>query len=443
MEQKNNWIHAKRFGRKLLNDTEPEYVGFVAERLEKYYKPGMKVLDAGCGSGIYAKSFLILDENVDYKGVDITPPYIDMAKDYFKEHKNLNFEVGDVTNLENIKDDQFDLGVSFAVWQHLPRYEDALRELMRVTKEYIIVKANFGNKTTIRIVKGGEMDDGYEDLEFYDNIYDMNAIKAKILETDKFGAIMNVPDINGPGVLCLYNRAMHSLQEELKKGITGDFTKQKNNWKYAKRYGHGLLYNTEPEKIHLISRYISKYYRPGMKVLDAGCDSGVYAHSFFLMDKDVDYMGVDITPLYIDMAREHFKEYGNMKFEVGDITNLDEFKDDQFDLTFCFNVIRHLPGYEDALNELMRVTKEYIFIKSLFGDETVLNIVKGNLMDDGCEDLEFYDNMYSMDEIKTSISETNKFGAIMQQPNIKGVGVLHMYNKAMHTLEEQIEIEKK
>jgi len=88
------------------------------------------------------------------------------------------------------------------------------------------------------------------------------------------------------------------------------------------------------------------------------------------------------------------------KFIKGDLYKLREiFPTKSFDITFSLQTITWLPGYEDAITEMMGVTKKWIFITSLF---SVFNTdVFSNVFEytDNCtvkEDSPYNYNVYSL-----------------------------------------------
>jgi SAM-dependent methyltransferase len=97
-------------------------------------KPGLKVLDVGCGDGTTA-----LPEarrGADVLGVDIARNLVEAGKRRAKEAglSNVRFQEGDVTNLAGLKDASFDLVVSIFGAMFAPRPFDVAKELVRVTR---------------------------------------------------------------------------------------------------------------------------------------------------------------------------------------------------------------------------------------------------------------------------------------------------------------------
>jgi ubiquinone/menaquinone biosynthesis C-methylase UbiE len=97
-------------------------------------RPGMKVLDVGCGDGTTALPAARL--GADVLGVDIARNLVEAGTRRAEEERldNIRFQQGDVGNLANIKDHTFDLVVSVFGAMFAPQPFDVAAEMVRVTK---------------------------------------------------------------------------------------------------------------------------------------------------------------------------------------------------------------------------------------------------------------------------------------------------------------------
>lgn len=83
--------------------------------------------------------------------------------------------------------------------------------------------------------------------------------------------------------------------------------------------------------------FVDEYVRPfpGAKVLDLGCGPADIIDAF----PEVDYLGVDISPAYIESARRHHGHRG--RFEAMSADQL-EAEGESFDIIFSFGMLHHI-----------------------------------------------------------------------------------------------------
>ena len=100
-------------------------------RLELILKyAGQKILDAGCANGAYVR--FLLKQGYDAFGLDLLPS-MDWEGD-FRER----FKSGDINQIP-YKDGSFDTVTAFEVLEHVKDIDKVLKELIRVTRENIIL----------------------------------------------------------------------------------------------------------------------------------------------------------------------------------------------------------------------------------------------------------------------------------------------------------------
>ena len=97
-------------------------------------KPGMKVLDLGCGDGTTALPEAQLGAEV--LGVDIARNLVEAGNKRAKAAglANIRFQEGDACNLQPLADKSFDLVVSVFGAMFAPKPVDVAKEMVRVTK---------------------------------------------------------------------------------------------------------------------------------------------------------------------------------------------------------------------------------------------------------------------------------------------------------------------
>ena len=90
-------------------------------------------------------------------------------------------------------------------------------------------------------------------------------------------------------------------------------------------------------------------YARGAHVLELGCGTGlILAQVAEIADKAV---GIDLS----EGMAQHARERG-LDVHIGSVCDL-PFDDDQFDLTYSFKVLAHIPDIDAALREAARVTR--------------------------------------------------------------------------------------
>lgn len=105
-------------------------------------------------------------------------------------------------------------------------------------------------------------------------------------------------------------------------------------------------------------RYIDKYLRPGMRVLEIGAATGRYSHELARHGYSVD--AVELVQSNIDIFCKNTQEGEDIHIRQGDARSLFFLEDGTFDVTLLLGPMYHLFTPEDqhkALSEAIRVTK--------------------------------------------------------------------------------------
>jgi ubiquinone/menaquinone biosynthesis C-methylase UbiE len=105
------------------------------------------ILDVGCLTGHFYRTFKKkIKKNFYYTGIDPWTNHINAAKKIWKNDKNINFKLGWAQNIP-YKKNQFDVVVCSNVLTHIPEIRKPLREMLRVTKKYLILRTPVHNKS--------------------------------------------------------------------------------------------------------------------------------------------------------------------------------------------------------------------------------------------------------------------------------------------------------
>lgn len=106
-------------------------------------------------------------------------------------------------------------------------------------------------------------------------------------------------------------------------------------------------------------RYIEKYLKPGMRVLEIGAGTGRYSHTLAQKGYEVD--AVELVQHNIDIFRQNTQPGERVTIRQGNAKDLHMFGDDTYDITLLLGPMYHLFTVEDqhrALAEAIRVTKK-------------------------------------------------------------------------------------
>lgn len=189
--------------------------------LKPIYFDGIKILDIPCGVGHYFRKLKELG-NIDYLGIDSDSKAIETAKEIWKNEPNARFDVQDVSNLD-LKDNSIDIIYCYNLLLHLKDYKEALRELFRVSKKYIIVRSLFNEKENIKSLDiARDYLDVYPSGEVYYNTYSREDVTKflKDLGSSKFKFIEDNPSIPRENI---------EKQKKLLKVDSFEFTKEGGN----------------------------------------------------------------------------------------------------------------------------------------------------------------------------------------------------------------------
>ena len=122
-------------------------------------------------------------------------------------------------------------------------------------------------------------------------------------------------------------------------------------------------------------RYIERYLKPGMRVLEIGAATGRYSHALARKGYKVD--AVELVEHNIEIFKANTQEGENINIIQGNAMDLSAFEDNTYDIILILGPLYHLFTEEDklkALKEAVRVTKKggVIFAAYCMGDASIL-----------------------------------------------------------------------
>ena len=147
--------------RQLLNRRSAET---HAKHLLPHLKPGLRVLDFGCGPGTITVGLAKAVEPGEVHGVDMEESQIGLARSAAEAggHANATFHVGSVLELP-FEDNSFDAAHCHAVLMHVPDTRAALAEVKRVLRPGGIIASREMIVQSSFLEPGGEaIDEGWK-----------------------------------------------------------------------------------------------------------------------------------------------------------------------------------------------------------------------------------------------------------------------------------------
>lgn len=144
---KDSAVEARTYKRTIGELPEMECSKQLRELVSTVYKSGNTILDVGCASGHYYNSLAVMDQNIQYAGIDATDDYIKFAKEHFKGNQNTKFEQGDIFDGNFFGDEKFDIVFCANVILHLPEAYTPFQKLLDACKGTVFVRTLISDKT--------------------------------------------------------------------------------------------------------------------------------------------------------------------------------------------------------------------------------------------------------------------------------------------------------
>lgn len=123
-------------------------------------------------------------------------------------------------------------------------------------------------------------------------------------------------------------------------------------------------------------KYINKFLKKDMRVLEVGAGTGRY--SFAIAKEGYKVDAIELVEHNIEILKSKVTSDCNIDIRQGNAIDLSCYEDDTFDITLVLGPLYHLFNEEDkiqAIKEAIRVTKKkgIIFISYCMNDATILN----------------------------------------------------------------------
>ncbi|NLZ24528.1 class I SAM-dependent methyltransferase [Candidatus Dojkabacteria bacterium] len=124
--------------------------------------------------------------------------------------------------------------------------------------------------------------------------------------------------------------------------------------------------STNPIVKHLINKYSNIFYllleeikKEEIKnLIEIGAGEGYWSAKLAAFFPNSKLISSDISNIEYPIRKEYLKKYTNVLVKQDDATKL-KYKENEFDLVICLEVLEHIPNAEKALSEIFRINKKF------------------------------------------------------------------------------------
>lgn len=134
--KKNDWVNL--YDSLYINRIRDEDVTLAQKNTIITFIKGNKIIDVGCGTGIFCSEISKRRNDTKVLGIDISPVAVRDASARFVKNKFLEFKVANISKIP-FGNRSFDTVICCHVIEHIPNYVQALKELVRISNNRIII----------------------------------------------------------------------------------------------------------------------------------------------------------------------------------------------------------------------------------------------------------------------------------------------------------------
>ena len=146
-------------------------------------------------------------------------------------------------------------------------------------------------------------------------------------------------------------------------------------------------------------KYIEKYLKPGMKILDIGAGAGEY--SLYFAEQGYEVSSLELADNNIAAFRKRIKPEHKIELIQGNAVDLSVYPDESFDIVLMFGPLYHLHDEEDrqkAIAEAKRVAKKDAVLFFAFIGNDMIFITELNYDDQYIKNGDFDRKTFKMDD---------------------------------------------
>jgi hypothetical protein len=159
-------------------DAVRQALALLGSRLE----PGMSLLDVGSAAGHLQRS---LPEGVEYHGIDPATRGIAIGQAY-GSRAGLPAERLRALAIDDLPpEESYDAVVCLSTLAYLPMFHRPLEAMARAARRWLVVRSSFGDETEIRYIPDPLLEEGFQGLRTYLNIYGRAEVQS-FLEEEGF-----------------------------------------------------------------------------------------------------------------------------------------------------------------------------------------------------------------------------------------------------------------
>ena len=152
---------------------------------------------------------------------------------------------------------------------------------------------------------------------------------------------------------------------------------------YTEKYDEDFRF--KKDKAHLAEflvtkEYLLKFIKKDSKILELGAGGGAYTKLF--ADMGCNITATDLVPKHVEILKEKFKDYSNVKVDVANALNLENFKE-KYDIILCMGPLYHISNKKERLTVIENVYDRlnengYAFFAFCLQDNAIVHYSFGN-----------------------------------------------------------------
>lgn len=186
-------------------------------------------------------------------------------------------------------------------------------------------------------------------------------------------------------------------------------------------------------RVELPREFIKRYLKSSDVVLDAGGGTGINA--IVMAERCTKVTLLDITPRILQIAEQNIRQAGvsdKIDLVQGDITDLGEFRDQQFTFIVCVGdaISYVLDSRFEALDELVRVAQDGSLL--VIGCDSKLGFMRMKLgqgaLDEACDILETSETYCGMGP-RTHLYTVHEMTELLEKRGCQVLEMVHSYRR--------------